>query len=52
LERLLASFPFVELSFHPDNDSKDANRQPSALTEELGLEEFVNPRQRPCNNDP
>ena len=52
LARLLASFPFVELSFHSDNDSKNANCRPAALMEELGLEEFAKLRQRPCNNDP
>ena len=52
MDRLLASFPFGELSFHSDNDSKYANCQPAALMEELGLEDFAKLRQRPCNNDP
>ena len=51
VERLLAAFPFVVRGFHSHNISHYVNRQGAALMEELGLREFVKPRQRPYNND-
>ena len=51
LERLLAAFPFVVQGFHSYNSSHYINHQMAALLEELVLEKFAKPRQRPYNNN-
>ena len=48
---LLAAFPFVVQGFHSYNSSHYVNHQVAALVQELGLEKFAKPRQRPYNND-
>lgn len=48
---LLAAFPFVVQGFHSYNSSHYVNHQVAAPSEELDLEKFAKPRQRPYNNN-